>query len=87
MKILAVHYDISEQEAIKHFQDLGFTGVRDMHKDPEPINCNTARTQTYNAAKEEDDTEWYWVGNYDATLGKACRIYKFHADTMPESRG
>jgi len=87
MKILAVHYDISEQEAVEHFQDLGFTGVRDLHKDPEPINCNTARTQTVIAAKKDDDTEWWWTGNYDWNTGNVCRIYRFHADTMPEHRG
>ena len=85
--VLAVHYDIeSVADMVKHFQDLGFVGVRNMHKDPEPINCNDARTEVYNAAKKTG-AYWFFIGNYDATTGKACRIYRFDADGVPPNRG
>ena len=88
MKILAVHYKLdNEEEAVQHFIDLGFRGVRDLHIDPTPINCNSARTQVHDAAEKEEDTEWYFSGNYDWNTGNVCRIYTFTADVMPVNRG
>ena len=72
-------------EAENHFRDLGFCDIEHIAKSA-PINCNQARQEVVDTAKR-GRPEWFFVGNYDATVGEACRIYTLVCAVMPENRG
>ena len=85
LTVNGVHYDLPINEAIKHFESLGFEGIANMRKG-QPVNCLQARWDVINSEKK-GGPKWFYVGDYDATVGKACRIYTFDCDVMPSDRG
>ena len=85
--ILAVHYDKPTLKEVQdYFAGLGFVGIRGLHKDPEPINCNDARTRVREQAGKEG-ARWHYNGSWDANTGSPCRLYRFWCDLYPDERG
>ena len=86
-----VHYKVSAQEAVSHFESLGFDAVKNVEIINPSINCGEARKAAVEAAKQ-NDAKAYYQGAFDVTVGDNCRIYKFeyedfHGGKNPQGEG
>ena len=74
---LGVHYDVDLNDAIKHFEEAGFTGISNIEKVKGEIgcNCNMQRNTVIDMAKRYIGL-YFFQGNWDSSLNK-CTIYKF----------
>ena len=72
LTVNAVHYDTTLEAAREHFESQGFRGIESITKS-KPINCNTARQEVSDTAKE-GGPDWWWQGAWDYSAG-TCAIY------------
>ena len=77
--VLAVHYKVPLDDAKDVFEQRGFI-VRSIGVYTDSVNCNDGRTEVWDAWKSCHTRWFHFVGNYDATLGESCRVYKMQAD-------
>ena len=77
---LAVHYMVPIPEAIQHFQDCGFTGIRDMKVREKNKNCNDCRESVRDMANRGEGV-YFFQGNYEWAITNGCHIYEFDFDS------
>ena len=78
---LGVHYVTDLENASRHFESSGFSGVRDIEiMDGETnLNCNDARTRVVDMGKRFLG-QYYFSGSWDYSVGR-CAIYRFKFDS------
>ena len=75
---VAVHYDVSLDEARETFASWGFVGITNLRKASEPMNCNDARTAAKQGADAGNAAGYTWKGAWEwAYLSHVCVLYYF----------
>ena len=72
---IGVHYRVGVPDAVKHFEAVGFSGVRGMKVLEDNVNCNTARNEALDAAERGEGCA-FWQGAWDYSAN-ICRLWTF----------
>ena len=72
-----VHYKVTVEEAAAELRHRGYIGVKNVQIVDASCNCNGGRSAVYDAWLQCKCARVEYVGNYDATVGEACRIFSF----------
>ena len=72
---LGVHYQTSLNNALQHFEGVGFDGITGISYLDRELDCNEARRRALDAAKRGEGKA-YWQGAWDYSAGR-CAVYRF----------
>ena len=79
LECVGVHWDSPPlNEAKAQFAEWGFDNIQNFRKERKGSG-NDLRTKVVAIAKKQD-IKYYYVGDYDATIGDNAAIYRFEYD-------
>ena len=79
LECVGVHWaSPSLADAEQQFRDWGFDSIRNFRKE-RTGNGNDLRNKVVSIAKKQD-IRYFFVGNFDATIGDNAAIYRFEYD-------